>query len=228
MDTITERMEIVWPALALIVATIAVVAAAISGTPQTIGIALATLLVAMASVYLYVSAYPRRRHGEPPIEDFSWWTDVGEPLSTLRRGGINPMAVPSAVLSDLRPIGTNVELLFQRFRLIVGRRDFLDMPSGELMTEMDTVRSFLRVMIQRIERKMEVDPNLHEMLADLASRMGKIHERLSSYAQTKPDILRTYLDPLVRAAARLAKDFETASANYQAFVKPVQGEGSQQ
>ena len=209
-------MEIIWSALALIVAVIAVAAAAISGTPQMIGIALATLLVAMASVYLYVSSYPRRK--ELPIEDFSWWTDVGEPLSSLRRGAINPMAIPSAVLSDLRPIRTNVELLFQRLRLIVGRRDFLDMPSGELMTEMDTVRSFLRVMMQRIERRMEVDPNLHEMLADLASRMKKIHERLSGYAQTKPDILRTYLDPLVRAAARLAGDFETASANYRAFI----------
>lgn len=221
-------MEILWPTLALVVSVIAVVAAAISATPAAIGIALATLLVALASVYLYVSTYPRRTRGEPPVEDFSWWIDAGEPLVSLRGGALNPMAVPSVVLADLRPIGTNVELLLQRLKLIVGRRDFADMPSGDLLTELDTVRSFLHVIIQRTERRMEVDPNLHEHLADLASRMKRVYEKLSNYSQTKPDVLRAYVDPLVRAAERLARDLEAASANYRSFLKPVQAQGSQQ
>lgn len=218
-------MEIIWPAFALIVAIIAVGASAYSGTPLTMGIALATLLVAAASVYLYISTYPKKRFKEIPLEDFSWWMDAGEPLASLKRLDPKSMAVPSVFLSDLRPVAKNVELLFQRMKLIVWRRDFADLPSGDIMTELDTVRSFLRAMLQRIERKMVLEPEITGYLTDLAGRMKKIAEKLSGYVQTKPEILRPYVDPLARAAERLAKDLETASKNYQDFAKVAFGAG---
>lgn len=221
---IIEKMEVVWPTLALIVAIIALGAALYSEAPAAVGIALATILVATASVYLYISR-PRRTLSRTPVEDFSWWADVGEPLASLKKMDPKSIAVPSVFLSDMRSIARNVELLFQRLRLVVWRSDFSDMPSRDVITELDTVRSFLQMMLRKVEREMRLEPNFHESIADLASRMKKIAGTLSGYLQTKPEVLRAYVNPLARAAERIAGDLETASENYREFARIAFGAG---
>jgi hypothetical protein len=216
--------DVVWPVLALGAALVAVVAAALTG-PLAVAVALATLVVAIAVVYLYTYT-PKPREEEIPLEDFSWWADIGEPFSGLKV--LEPAELAAAaqlVASDLKTLQKNSGLLNQRLSLLVGRREFEEFP-GELVTsETQHTTNTLGEFVRRCEQTGNLEPELYKSLERSASRLDRVANKLFEFERGRSEVVKTYVDPLRRASEKLSKDLRKAASNLYKFEKRRKGAG---
>lgn len=214
--------DILWPLFALGVALIAVVVAITSG-PLALGVAIATLIVAMAVVYQYTYV-GKPREKELPLEDFSWWADIGEPLFRLKSASsVDRAAACQLVASDLKILHKNASLLHGRLSLLSGRREFEDFP-GFLLTETQQASGALHELIETCEREVELKPEIHRTLERIASRLDRVANKLYEFERGRSEVVKTYVDPLRRASEKLSRDLRKAASNLFQFVKCM-GEG---
>ncbi len=214
--------DIIWPVLALVVALFAVVVAVATG-PLAFGVAIATLMVALAVVYQYLYV-PKPQEQEIRVEDFSWWADLGEPLFRLKDADPSDSATAAQlVASDLKVIHKNCALLHDRISLLIGRRDFEDLPAPLLVTETKQAAGALQQIIQECEQALRVRPELHKSLERIASRLDRVGNKLYEFERGRSELIKTYADPLRRAAEKLSRDLRKAATNLFQFEKRMKG-----
>jgi len=216
--------DIVWPALALLAAFIAVIVAILTG-PLAFGVALATLAVAIAVAYQYVYV-PKPKEEEIPLEDFSWWADIGEPFSGLKvLDSGDTIVAAQLVASDLKTLQKNAGLLNQRLSLLVGRREFEEFPGDLLTDESQHATNTLAELAKMCEQKGELKPELYKSLERSASRLDRVANKLFEFERGRSELVKTYVDPLRRAAEKLSKDLRKAASNLFKFEKRMRGTG---
>jgi hypothetical protein len=216
--------EAPFPILALGAAIVALIIAAFTG-PLALGVALATLAVAIAVVYQYSSTL-RPQEEEIPLEDFSWWADVGEPAAALRnlKSGDISLAV-QIISSDLKNLSRNSDLLGRRLALLIGRRDFEGLSeedfSGEALKISNSISELARGMVKR----GELQRGFYKSLEQYAARFDRMGNRLYEFERGKSEIIQIYIDPLRRAAESLSRDLRKAASNTFKFEKRTQATG---
>lgn len=214
--------DVIWPALALVMALLAVILASITG-PLALGVAIATLGVAFAVVYQYLYA-PGTKEEEIRVEDFSWWADLGEPLFRLKEASPNDEpAAAQLIASDLKVIHKNCSLLHDRISLLVGRRGFEDLPATLLVTETQQVAGAMQKLVEECEKSLRLRPDLYKTLERMASRLDRVGNKLYEFERGKSETIIAYVDPLRRAAEKLSKDLRKAASHLFQYEKRIRG-----
>lgn len=216
--------DILWPVLSLGVAVIALIAAASTGSLMVIGMALATVAVAMAVIYQYTSS-PKFREEEIPLEDFSWWADVGEPAASLKNlTGESPL-VAQIISTDLKNIARNADLLSKRIALLVGRRDFDGISKEDHAGNASKIADTLSEVVQVAERDGTIPPILYKSLEHHAAALDRTANRLFEFQKGKSEEIHIYVEPLRRASEKMSRDLRKAASNIFKFEKRTKAAG---
>jgi hypothetical protein len=217
--------------LAVIPLALAMVALAISalavGLPQylvviTIGLSVATALVAIATLFQYARSSTEAK--QVPVENFSLWADVGEPAAELRRMGYeNVQAAAKIASADLGSLAANAELLSARIRMLVGKEGFADLP-GALQREIERVARGINEIVEKMRSSNGFSQELVTPLEEYASTADRVANKLFEFEKGKSEVVRIYVDPLRRASEKLSRDLRVAFGNINAFLsgKPSQ------
>ncbi|KUO41678.1 MAG: hypothetical protein AVW06_00710 [Hadesarchaea archaeon DG-33-1] len=210
---------------ALIVALAALVVSGSAGEellPFTIGSAAAAVLVAFAAIYQ--SRKPRVEIEHVPIEDFSLWTDIGEPAAGLRRlGGGQTESAFRITSADLSSLASNAGLLSERLSILIGRHGFDELTRSKLHRNahslLEGISSIVKKMRSGEDRSTENVQRLLDSIEGCAAQSDRIANKLYDSQREKSEIIRTYTDPLRRAAEKLSRDLRLANTNLRNYLK---------
>jgi hypothetical protein len=212
------------PLLALGAALVGLIGAVYAG-PLAIGVALATLAVAIAVIYQYTIT-SRPQEEEIPLEDFSWWIDGGEPVADLKN--LKPEEASLAiqiVSSDLKNLSKNSDLLGRRLALLIGRRDFEGLSESDYSGEARKVANSLSELAQGMEKRGALQPGFYRLLEQHASRLDRMANKLYEFERGRSETIRVYIDPLRRASEKLSRDLRKAASNAFKFEKRTKPAG---
>lgn len=210
---------------ALIVALAALVVSGRAGgelLPLTIGAASAAVLVALAA--FFQSRRPPVEIEHVPIENFSLWTDVGEPAAGLRRLGEGQTESAFRITStDLSSLASNAGLLSERLSILIGRHGFDELTRSKFHRNayslLEDIRSIVKKMRSGEGRSTEDIQRLLDGIEGCAAQADRIANKLYDFQRGKSEIIRTYTDPLRRAAEKLSRDLRLANANLRNYLK---------
>ncbi len=209
--------DIIWPIMALAAAVVAL-GVSIYSSPLVMGVAIPTLLVSIAVVRQYLERI-KIREEDIPLEDFSWWADVGEPAGTLLslKPGEEVMAT-QVVASDFKNLSRNADLLSSRLRLLVGRREFINF-SPDFTNDSWKVAHSLADLARSIETSGMIESELYKTIEQHAARFDRMANKLFEYEKDKSETIHIYIDPLRRASEKLSRDLRKAASNLYKFEK---------
>jgi hypothetical protein len=210
---------------ALIVAFIAFVIAVTTGgeiLPYLAWVALATVLVALATFFQFGRVPPEVRR--IPVEDFSLWADIGEPGAELKRLGPDQIEPAFRIArADLGSLASNAGLLSQRLSMLIGKHGFDELTRTKLHRNayslMEDLRSIVKKMGARENWSAEGVERLLGEIENCAARTDRIANKLFDLQREKPEIVRTYLEPLRRATEKLSRDLRLMSTNLNNYIK---------
>lgn len=197
-------------------------------SPLTMGIAVATVLVAFAILYQHVR--PPTKVGQVPVENFSLWADVGEPAVELRR--LSPGDVEVAVRianADLSSLSSNAELLNSRISLLLGRPEFKELTREKMNLQTEGLSQSLREIVKKSGAEKKFSPEALSSIEQCAAQADRIANKLYDFQRRKPELVHIYMEPLRRAAEKLSSDLRLAFKNVSNFMKgaAVQPEGGE-
>ena len=193
-----------------------------SEVPLAMGI-IATAALTVVTLLIHHIRTPTKI-GQTPIEDFHLWTKVGEPGAGIL--GLKPREkrLAASVLSaDLNMLTTNAELLGGRLSLLAGRHGFDRLTKDQLHKDGQRLAKELR----QTSRKVGLVENwsyakLQDVLTTLekcASGYDRIGNKLYEFEKERPEIVKTTLEPLRRAAEKLSSGLRTCRANLESYMK---------
>lgn len=203
----------------LLLAVVALVMAGGAGGPLwplTAGLAAATVLVLMATLFQYLK--PRAEVRQVPIENFSLWADVGEPGAELKR--LSPDDVEAATriaVADLGSLSSNADLINDRIALLLGRPEFEELTQEKFNERTEKLVHDLRAAVEKLRKEFRV--GISNPIEQCASQANRIANKLSKFQRGKPGLVHIYIEPLRRAAEKLSRDLELASQNISNFIK---------
>lgn len=207
--------------LPLLLAFIALVMAGGTGgqlLPLTVGIAVATALVAIATLFLYTKPSTEVKH--IPVENFFLWTDVGEPAVELRRLDPNDVGAAMRIAgADLGSLSSNVDLLGARLSLLIGRHGFEELTQEKLRKRTDNLSQDLRKIVKTLSTAKEFSKETLNSIEQCASEADRIANKLFDFQRGKPEIVHIYVEPLRRAAEKLSRDMRSTAKNLSNFIK---------
>lgn len=221
-------MEVSWVSIAAIaIALIALVVAAFSTgflRPLALGTAFATCLVALATLSLRRGTVKVR---EIPVENFSAWTDLGEPAAELDR--LTPgdfFRAVRVVTTDLDSIASNSELLDSRTSMLVGRPDFegivregVNVCAENLARDLKRVVEIVSSGVPSVDRVQKILPTIES----LASQADRIANKLYEFEKGKSEVVRVQVEPLRRGAEKLSRDLRHLHTHIEKYAKTSAG-----
>ena len=210
---------------ALIVAIVALLVSGQAGgdfLPLTIAVATAAVLVTFAA--FYQSKKPPVEIANIPIENFSLWTDVGEPAAGLRRLGGGQIESAFRITSaDLNSIASNAGLLSERLSILMGRHGFDELTQSKLHRNayslLEDIRSVVKKMMSSEGRSTEGIQRLLDSIEGCAAQADRIANKLYDLQRGRPEVIMAYTDPLRRAAEKLSRDLRLANANLRDYIR---------
>ena len=190
--------------------------------PLTIAVATAAVLVTFAA--FYQSKKPPVEIANIPIENFSLWTDVGEPAAGLRRLGGGQIESAFRITSaDLNSIASNAGLLSERLSILIGRHGFDELTQSKLHRNayslLEDIRSVVKKMMSGEGRSTEGFQRLLDSIEGCAAQADRIANKLYDLQRGRPEVIMAYTDPLRRAAEKLSRDLRLANANLRDYIK---------
>jgi len=204
----------------LILSLAAIVLSVSAPGPQfylTVGVAGATFLVSAAILFTY-----SRRSTEAkqiPLENFSLWTDVGEPAAELRRLSLTDVFAAAQITStDLASLAANAELLQSRSYMLVGRDGFEDLLKEKMHRRVENLASDIHAITEKINSDRKLSPEIIPMIEQCASQADRIANKFFELEGGKPEVVYLYLEPLRRAAEKLSRDLRQASSNISKYL----------
>ncbi len=188
--------------------------------PLQKGISAAAALVVLSVLYLYQPKPAPPIAQRVPVEDFSIWVDIGEPLSKLSQ--VEPgqlLLAGRLVKEDMKLLCSNLDLLDSRLKMMSGRFGELE-GIGELAFEVKRRLELLgsdfpsNPSVLR-ERKKDMLTVLEYSEMD----MKYAHEKLVFLLSSQP-IEQTYmLEQLERQVRRMEEGIRQARRNLSAFLE---------
>jgi hypothetical protein len=196
--------------------------------PLLIGVAAATIFVALAAVFKAGSGMSRAA-ARIPLEDFTIWSDVGEPMAELKRLTSNDkIAAIRIVDADLGSLTLNAELIHQRLLLLAEKPDFKDLSQLKLDLQTNSlIRELQKILTQLGSGKEHSADDLKlaaQSIEGCASQADRIANKFYDFVRGKQEIIRIYIEPLRRAAENLSRDLRLASVNLRKYVEALQGQ----
>ena len=184
--------------------------------PLTAGLAAATVLVSLATLFQYLK--PRAEVRQVPIENFSLWADVGEPGLELKRLGPDDVEAATRIaVADLGSLSSNADLINDRIALLLGRPEFEELTQEKFNERTEKLVYNLRMVVEKLRKgSLEVVVNPIEQCASQANRIAN---KLFKFQRGKPELVHIYIEPLCRAAEKLSRDLRLASQNISNFIK---------
>lgn len=210
--------------IAVIPLFLAAVALAIAGgtrgylLPLTVGLAAATVLVALATIFQYVR--PSAEVKQVPVENFSLWADIGEPGAELRR--LSPDDLEAAVRianADLGSLSSNAGLLNARISLLLGRPEFVELTQEKFDEQTGRLSRDLHAAVKRLGTGKDFSAEVLNLIEQCASQADRIANKLYDFQRGKPELVHIYTEPLRRAAEKLSRDLRLVFTNVSDFVK---------
>jgi len=182
-----------------------------------IGLAVATILVAIATLFQYSrSSYEAK---QVPLENFSIWADVGEPAAELRRLNFDDIgAAVRIAAADLGSLSANAELLGARISMLLGKEGFEDLRQEKLHQSLKNLASSVNAIVEKLRATNKFPAETVTSLEQCASQSDRIANKLFEFERGKSEVVRIYIEPLRRAAEKLSRDFRLASANLASFT----------
>lgn len=187
-------------------------------------VALAAVLVALATFFRFGRHLPRA--ARIPVEDFSIWSEVGEPAAELKRFGPEEVASASRIASsDLGLIASNASLLSERLAILVGRKGFEELTESKLHRDAYGLTERLYSLVKRLGAQEGwsaegAKPVLEEM-ESCAAHSDRMANKLFEFQREKTPEVRACLEPLRRAAEKLSRDLRLMASNLSAYLSRV-------
>ena len=209
---------------AMIALALAGVAAARSTTelPLAIGI-MGTAALTVVTLLIHHIRTPTKI-GQTPMEDFHLWTKVGEPAAGIL--GLKPREkrlAASVASADLGLLTTNAELLGGRLSLLAGRHGFDKLTKDQLHKDGQRLAKGLRQTSREVGLVETWSyAKLQGVLVTLekcASGYDRIGNKLYEFEKERPEIVKTTLEPLRRAAEKLSSGLRTCRTNLESYMK---------
>lgn len=204
----------------LVLALVAIIFAVGTTGPQmylTVGVATATFLVSASILFTY-----GRRSAEAkqvPLENFSLWTDVGEPAAELRRLSLGDNVAAAHIAStDLASLAANAELLQSRAYMLVGRVGFEGLREEKIHRRAENLANDINAITKKISSMRSLSVEVIAPIELCAAQADRIANKFFEIEGGKSDIVYLYIDPLRRAAEKLSRDLRLASANISKFL----------
>ncbi|MEM2875128.1 MAG: hypothetical protein QW567_03820 [Candidatus Hadarchaeales archaeon] len=189
----------------------------------TIGLAVATALVAIATLFQYTRSSAEAK--QVPVENFSLWADVGEPAAELRRMGYeNVQAAVRIAAADLGSLAANAELLSARIAMLLGKEGFAELSSSGVHREVEKIARGVNLVVEKLRSGNGLSPEIVAPLEEHASSADRVANKLFEFEKGKSEVVRIYVDPLRRASEKLSRDLRVAFGNINSFIsgKPPQ------
>jgi len=182
-----------------------------------VGLAVATIFVAIATLFQYTkSSYEAK---QVPLENFSIWADVGEPAAELRRLNFDDIGAAVRIASaDLGSLSANAELLGARISMLLGKEGFEDLRQEKLHQSIKNLASSVNTIVEKLRATNKFPVETVTSLEQCASQSDRIANKLFEFERGKSEVVRIYVEPLRRAAEKLSRDFRLASANLASFT----------
>ncbi len=191
--------------------------------PLVAGLAAATVLVSLATLFQYLK--PRAEVRQVPIENFSLWADVGEPGLELKRLGPDDVEAATRIaVADLGSLSSNADLINDRIALLLGRPEFEELTQEKFNGRTEKLVYNLRMVVEKL-RKGSLEGVVNS-IEQCASQANRIANKLSKFQRGKPELVHIYIEPLYRAAEKLSRDLRLASQNISNFIKSASKPGS--
>jgi hypothetical protein len=219
------RDEMKFQPLAFLPFVVGVVAAAIAvsgGQTLFLGVAVATMVIGMAVIYLY-SKPPEVVPKGIQLENFSIWADIGEPGAELQR--LEPNDIWSAVRvmkADLDTLSANAGLLDKRTLMLIGRENFDGLARYDLQGDARKVARKTSDIAKKMENEGKFPPETIPILEQNATLLDRAANKLFEFEHGKPETVHIYIDPLKRAAEKLSKDMRQAMSNITRFSQSAE------
>ena len=203
--------------MGIVALAVAIVAA--PAEPLFLGVALATVMIGIAVIYLY---------GKPPelapkgiqLENFSIWADIGEPGAELQRLEPNDMWSAVRVMkTDLDTLSANAALIGKRILMLIGRDNFDGIARHDLQGDARKVARKTSDLAKKMEADGKFPSETIPILEQNAALLDRVANKLFEFEHGKPEMVHIYVDPLKRAAEKLSKDMRQATSNIASFSK---------
>ena len=212
--------------LPLFLAVVALVMAGGAGghlLPLTAGLAAATVLVTLATIFQY--ARPSAEVRQVPVENFYFWADVGEPGAELRRLSFGDLEAAMRIANaDLGSLSSNADLLNARISLLLGRPEFVELTQEKFDEQTGRLSQDLRAVVKKLGVGRELSAEVLDLIERCASRADRIANKLYNFQRGKPELVYIYLEPLRRAAEKLSHDLRFFFTNVSDFMKSASTE----
>lgn len=184
--------------------------------PLTVGLATATLLVAIAIIFQYMKPFTETK--QVAIENFSLWADIGEPGADLRRFSPEDVEAATRIASaDLGSLSSNADLLHARISLLLGREGFEELMQEKFNEQTEKLSENLRGITQQLKKGFRAE--ILGSIEQCASQVDRIANKLYDFQREKSEVVHIYVEPLRRAAEKLSSDLRLASVNISNFMK---------
>jgi len=182
-----------------------------------IGLAFATALVAIATLFQYARSSTDAK--QVPVENFSLWADVGEPAAELRRMGYENLQAASRIAAaDLDSLAANAELLSARIEMLIGREGFEELSSWGVKSEVKKIARGVNSIVEKLRGGNSFSQETIAPLEEYASAADRVANRLFEFEKGKSEVVRIYVDPLRRASEKLSRDLRVAFGNISTFI----------
>jgi len=200
-------------------AVIAVVASAALGSIYVLAVAIPSVLLGIAVIYLY-SKPPEATPKGIQLENFSIWADIGEPGAELRRLEPNDMWSAVRVMkADLNTLSANAALLDRRILMLIGRENFDGLAKYDLQGDARKVARKTADLGNKMETDGKFPAETIPTMEQSAALLDRVANKLFEFEHGKPETVHIYVDPLKRAAEKLSKDIRQTTSNITAFSK---------
>jgi len=184
----------------------------------TVGLAAATVLVALATIFQYTK--PPAEVRQVPVENFSLWADVGEPGAELRRLSSGDLEAAVRIANaDLGSLSSNADLLNARISLLLGRPEFVELTQEKFDEQTGRLLQNLRTAVEKLGTGKEPPAEVLDLIERCASRADRIAKKLYRFQRGKLEVVHIYVEPLRRAAEKLSRDIRFFSTNVSDFMK---------
>ena len=162
------------------------------------------------------------------VEDFAVWMEAGEAAAGLR--GLKPHEVDAAAAMTSSSIGllaSNSELLTLRLSTLSGRHGFLWLASSGMSAEAQKLSVNIRKIVAGLALKENWSPNRLRSIVDelesCAAGYDRLANKLFDLHREEPEVLRSAVEPLRRAAERSSRDLRRAGTNIAEYAKQLAG-----
>lgn len=191
--------------------------------PFTAVLAAAVVLVSIAAILRYTG--PPIHVKQIPVENFSFWADVGEPGAELRHLSPDDLAAAARIAkADLGSLSSNADLLNARTSLLLGRREFVELVQEKFDGQTGRLSQDLHATVKRLGTGKELSAEVLNLIEQCASQADRIANKLYDFQQGKSELAHTYMEPLRRAAEKLSRDLRLVFTNVSDFVKSASTE----